>query len=180
MNQTFLSASLFPDPEAPCLFLLAVMGGMVVIGHPDVYLPDRRALLPIPPQLWRERGMWPIAGMANRPMSVQSSREKTITRGARSRADKAHEETRIKDLCSELAAVLNRRTVTDGGHETAIPELKFYRFSNPTEPTPVLQQPAVYVVVQGRKEVRSATRHTSMIRLNTSLFRSSFPRRGVS
>ena len=42
---------------------------------------------------------------------------------------------------------------TDGGHETVIPELKLYRFSNPTEPAHVLQQPAVYVVVQGRKQV---------------------------
>ncbi len=49
--------------------------------------------------------------------------------------------------------MLEHRTGTDGGHPTAIPELTFWRFSNPTAPTPVLQQPAVYVVVQGRKQV---------------------------
>lgn len=31
--------------------------------------------------------------------------------------------------------------------------MKFYRFSNPTKPVHVVQQPAVYVVVQGRKQV---------------------------
>jgi AraC-like DNA-binding protein len=60
---------------------------------------------------------------------------------------------RIGELCGELAALLDRRTGTDGGHETAIPQLKFWRFSNPTEPAQVVQQPAVYVVVQGRKQV---------------------------
>ncbi len=49
--------------------------------------------------------------------------------------------------------LLERRTGSDGRHETAIPELKLYRFSHPTEPAPVLQEPAVYVVVQGRKQV---------------------------
>ena len=58
-----------------------------------------------------------------------------------------------EDLCRDLAALLDRRTVIDGGHETAIPELKFWRFSNPTEPVQVVQQPAVYVVVQGRKQI---------------------------
>lgn len=58
-----------------------------------------------------------------------------------------------QDLCGELAALLDRRTVTDGGHETAIPELTLYRYSHPTKPAQVLQQPAVYVVVQGRKQV---------------------------
>jgi AraC-like DNA-binding protein len=61
--------------------------------------------------------------------------------------------TRVAALCAELASVLEQRTGADGGHETTIPELTFWRFSNPTEPTPVLQQPAVYVVVQGRKQV---------------------------
>ena len=64
-----------------------------------------------------------------------------------------NEEGQIEDLCGKLASLLDRRTGTDGGHETAIPELKFWRFSNPTEPAHFLQQPAVYVVAQGRKEV---------------------------
>lgn len=62
-------------------------------------------------------------------------------------------DARVAALTRELAGVLDRRTVSDGGHETAIPELKFWRFSTPTEPAQVLQQPAVYVVVQGRKQV---------------------------
>ena len=55
--------------------------------------------------------------------------------------------------CLLLARLLERRMGSDGRHETAIPELKLYRFSHPTEPPPVLQEPAVYVVVQGRKHV---------------------------
>jgi AraC-like DNA-binding protein len=56
-------------------------------------------------------------------------------------------------LCAELARLIGRRTRTDGGHSTALPELTFWRFSNPTEPAQVIQEPAVYVVVQGRKQV---------------------------
>jgi AraC-like DNA-binding protein len=63
------------------------------------------------------------------------------------------EATRVEALCGDLADLLERRTGTDGGHQTEIRELKLYRFSNPTEPAHVLQQPAVYVVVQGRKKV---------------------------
>ena len=61
--------------------------------------------------------------------------------------------TPAEALRGELARLLERRTGSDGRHETAIPELKLYRFSNPTDPAPVLQEPAVYVVVQGRKQV---------------------------
>ena len=56
-------------------------------------------------------------------------------------------------LCAELAALLGRRTGSDGGHETAIQALTLWRFSHPTALTPGMQQPAVYVVVQGRKHV---------------------------
>jgi AraC-like DNA-binding protein len=56
-------------------------------------------------------------------------------------------------LCAELAGFIGRWTRADGGHPTAIPELTFWRFSNPTEPAQVIQAPAVYVVVQGRKQV---------------------------
>lgn len=63
------------------------------------------------------------------------------------------EAAREETLRSELVGLLERRTGSDGRHETAIPELKLYRFSQPTEPAVVLQEPAVYVVVQGRKQV---------------------------
>ncbi|HEX8360046.1 MAG TPA: AraC family transcriptional regulator [Longimicrobium sp.] len=64
------------------------------------------------------------------------------------------EEAGWKDaLLAELVERLGGRTGSDGRHETAIPSLTLYRFSHPTEPAPVLQEPAVYVVVQGRKQV---------------------------
>jgi AraC-like DNA-binding protein len=53
----------------------------------------------------------------------------------------------------ELVKLLDHRTGEDGGHETLIPQLRFWRFSNPTDPMEVLQEAAVYVVVQGRKQV---------------------------
>ena len=64
-------------------------------------------------------------------------------------ADPAREDT----LRAELVCLLERQTGSDGRHETAIPELRLYRFSQPTEPAHMLQEPAVYVVVQGRKQV---------------------------
>jgi AraC-like DNA-binding protein len=60
---------------------------------------------------------------------------------------------RAEALRVELAQLLERRTGSDGRHETAISALRMYRFSHPTERTPVIQEPAVYVVVQGRKQV---------------------------
>ena len=56
-------------------------------------------------------------------------------------------------LRRELATLLERRTRSEGRNETAIPELKLYRYSQPTESANILMEPAVYVVVQGRKEV---------------------------
>jgi AraC-like DNA-binding protein len=60
---------------------------------------------------------------------------------------------RMETLRRELAALLERRTDSDGMHETSIPALKLYRFSHPTEPAHAMQEAAVYVVVQGRKQV---------------------------
>jgi AraC-like DNA-binding protein len=60
---------------------------------------------------------------------------------------------RDEALRAELVSVLQRQTGADGRRETAIPELRLYRFSQPTEPTHMLQEPAVYVVAQGRKQV---------------------------
>jgi AraC-like DNA-binding protein len=68
-------------------------------------------------------------------------------------AERGPEAVRAEALRRELVGLLGRRTGADGRHETAIPRLKLYRFSHPTEPAPVLQEPAVYVVVQGRKQV---------------------------
>jgi AraC-like DNA-binding protein len=63
----------------------------------------------------------------------------------------AEDAARSAAPCAELAALLEQQTGTDGAHETAIPQLTLWRFSSPTEPAHVLMQPAVYVVVQGRK-----------------------------
>jgi AraC-like DNA-binding protein len=68
-------------------------------------------------------------------------------------AERDAESMRAEALRDELAALLERRTHAEGRQETAIPALKLWRFSQPTEPAPVLQEPAVYVVVQGRKQV---------------------------
>ena len=78
----------------------------------------------------------------------------TISRISNRRvAQPPSEATDRASICRELATLIERRAVSDGGHPTPIAELTFWRFSNPTLPTPVLQQPAVYVVVQGRKQV---------------------------
>jgi AraC-like DNA-binding protein len=63
------------------------------------------------------------------------------------------EADRVEALRGELVTLLHRRTSSDGMHETAIPELKLYRYSRPTDPLHVLYEPAVFVVVQGRKHV---------------------------
>jgi AraC-like DNA-binding protein len=75
----------------------------------------------------------------------------------RSRLDSAAEldpeAVPVETLRGELVRLLDRRTGSDGMHETAIPELKLYRYSRPTDPLHVLYEPAVFVVVQGRKHV---------------------------
>jgi AraC-like DNA-binding protein len=63
------------------------------------------------------------------------------------------EAIRVEAPRAELVRLLERRTGSDGRYETTIPELKLYRYSHPTEPAFVLQEPAVYVVVQGRKQL---------------------------
>lgn len=65
--------------------------------------------------------------------------------------------TSVETLHGKLARLLERQTGSEGRNETAIPALKLYRFSHPTEPAHFLQEPAVYVVVQGRKHVTITT-----------------------
>jgi len=84
-----------------------------------------------------------------RPNTTATSR----SGGSDSATAGAREAARGAALCGELAGLIEQRTGADGGHETAIPQLAFWRFSHPTEPAHVCQQPAVYVVVQGRKQV---------------------------
>jgi len=92
--------------------------------------------------------------MTNRPTSRRATTPGAAARGKSAAGTRrAQDAARCAALCAELAALIEQRTGADGGHETPIPQLTLWRFSNPTEPAHVIQQPAVYVVVQGRKRV---------------------------
>ncbi len=94
--------------------------------------------------------------MANGPTIRPASAGPASRAGGLTPAEgERHDAARVEALCRELAGLLARRTGADGGHETAIPQLTLWRFSHPTDATPGMQQPAVYVVVQGRKHVEA-------------------------
>jgi AraC-like DNA-binding protein len=73
--------------------------------------------------------------------------------GSAADAEPDAEDARLEAPRDELVGRLERLAGSDGMTGTAIPALKLWRFSHPTEPVPVLQEPAVYVVAQGRKQV---------------------------
>jgi hypothetical protein len=52
-----------------------------------------------------------------------------------------------------LADLIARYATADGTHATPIPRLSLLRISNPTEPIHALHEPALCIVVQGRKQV---------------------------
>lgn len=52
-----------------------------------------------------------------------------------------------------LAATVERHTLTDGDHETAVPGLWLYRSSAPSEHKDVVYVPSLCIVAQGAKEV---------------------------
>ena len=54
---------------------------------------------------------------------------------------------------SELVRLIDRYARTDGMHATPIPRVFLFRSSRPTEPLHVLHEPAVCLIVQGRKQV---------------------------
>ncbi|MBO0862843.1 MAG: AraC family transcriptional regulator [Chloracidobacterium sp.] len=54
---------------------------------------------------------------------------------------------------AELARLIERKISADGIHATAIPRLFLIRSSQPTEPSPTVYDPALCIVVQGRKRV---------------------------
>src|SRR5688500_786415 len=89
------------------------------------------------------------ASMTSRTLPEQPSAARTSSSPASgtAAASQVPFAERRAALCAELALLLQRRTGADGGHETGIPALALWRFSHPTELTPGLQQPAVYVVV---------------------------------
>lgn len=55
---------------------------------------------------------------------------------------------------SELIEIIEKYTDgVDGAHEAAIPRVKLFRFSTPTEPLHALHEPSICLVVQGKKRV---------------------------
>lgn len=111
--------------------------------------------MPIPPECLEERltnGYTPVMSdsatfQRNRMAAARISRRSAPS------AERSPGDPPLESLRRQLVQLLDRQTGADGGHETLIPQLKFYRFSNPTDPVEVLQEAAVYVVVQGRKQV---------------------------
>lgn len=53
----------------------------------------------------------------------------------------------------ELAELISRLCASDGIHQTAIPRLLLIRSGQPTQPLHALHEPALCIVVQGRKQV---------------------------
>lgn len=91
--------------------------------------------------------------MAN---STSSRRKRVVQKLARGRAVAAGRALNAEPSEAsrrELVTLLQRRAHAEGRNETSVPQLKFYRYSEPTESANVILEPAVYVVVQGRKRV---------------------------
>lgn len=53
--------------------------------------------------------------------------------------------------CTTLASTISRFARADGNHETAIPGLTMFRYSNPTVPMPYVYEPSIAVVAEGSK-----------------------------
>lgn len=52
-----------------------------------------------------------------------------------------------------LSRAIERHTGADGAHETRIPQLTLYRLTAPSVPTPLLYEPSLCVIADGRKRV---------------------------
>lgn len=61
--------------------------------------------------------------------------------------------TTVNQQQSELARLIERHVNADGIHTTPIPRLALLRTSQVTEPLPVVYEPALCLVAQGRKQV---------------------------
>ncbi len=57
---------------------------------------------------------------------------------------------------AELAAIIRRNTTEDGNYATAVGSLFLGKHSKSHDFAPVLAQPALCIMAQGRKEVRLA------------------------
>jgi AraC-like DNA-binding protein len=83
--------------------------------------------------------------------SIHSEREATYFN--RDAGERGQEGVVAEALRRELVKLIERQTRTEGRNDTAIPQLKLHRYSQPIESANILMEPAVYVVVQGRKLV---------------------------
>src|SRR5687767_72193 len=128
-------------PESP-----SVRRARKVVVPARALLPDRGRCLPIPPRRWNSG---PPGYIVQASIGSYTQREfaamTAIPGGFDGAAERSAESIPVEALRGELVGLLERRTGSDGRHETTIPQLKLYRFSHPTEPAHVLQEPAVYV-----------------------------------
>jgi AraC-like DNA-binding protein len=69
------------------------------------------------------------------------------------RSDRPVDQLQTTVMRAELAAMIDRITVTDGGHETAIPRLMLARASRVQHPVHAIYEPAFCVLAQGSKRV---------------------------
>ncbi|MBW4084493.1 AraC family transcriptional regulator [Paenibacillus sp. S150] len=59
----------------------------------------------------------------------------------------------VQEQMTELASIIERRTVQDGTHDTAIPALRFIRASRLSEPVYSVYEPSLCIIAQGAKLV---------------------------
>jgi AraC-like DNA-binding protein len=69
------------------------------------------------------------------------------------RSDRPVDQLQATVMRAELAAMIDRLTVTDGAHETAIPRLILGRASRMQHPVHTMHEPAFCVLAQGSKRV---------------------------
>jgi len=76
----------------------------------------------------------------------------TSTSPAR-RQDRAGDQMQVTVMRAELAAMIDRITITDGAQETVIPRLALARASHTQHPVHAMYEPAFCVLAQGSKRV---------------------------
>ena len=79
---------------------------------------------------------------------------------------------------AELAAIIRRNTTDDGSYQTAIGSLFMSRHTQSHDFAPVLAQPALCIMAQGRKEVRLADEFFNYDPLNYLVVSVSMPLSG--
>lgn len=79
---------------------------------------------------------------------------------------------------AELAAIIRRNTMEDGNYATAIGSLFMSKHSKSHDFAPVLAQPALCIMAQGRKEVRLADEYFNYDPLNYLVVSVSMPLSG--